>query len=145
MKNKKENHITAFYIETLMLVAVFITIILILTQTFAIARSKSFEARAMTDGVCLAKNAAEAVAVSDSQEALFTLLNEEGNAAQEEGAIVATYNGKMQPATENVVYEVRVTWEPEADGLVRSEVSVDWSGKNICTLNTAVYVEEAAP
>ena len=41
---KKKQHITAFYMEMLVLTAVFIVVILILTQVFALSRGQSARA-----------------------------------------------------------------------------------------------------
>ena len=61
---KKNGPITAFYLETLLLIVVFIGIILVLTQVFGLSRTQSREARRLTDAVILAQNGAEAVLVS---------------------------------------------------------------------------------
>ena len=60
---KKENHVTAFYIEVLLLTVGLIGIVLVLTQIFALGRHESAEARELTDAVCLAQNAAALQAV----------------------------------------------------------------------------------
>ena len=45
---KKNGHITAFYLETLLLIVVFIGINLILTQVFGLGRVQSVEAKRLT-------------------------------------------------------------------------------------------------
>ena len=50
MKNKQQ-HITAFYMEMLVLVAVFMVVILVLTQVFALSRKQSTQAGVLTDAV----------------------------------------------------------------------------------------------
>ena len=52
---KKENHITAFYIEVLLMTLVLIGIVLVLTQIFALGRRESAAARELTDAVCRRK------------------------------------------------------------------------------------------
>ena len=77
---KKQSHITGFYLETLMLIVVFVLIILVLTQVFGLAQMQSTRAKELNGAVILAQNAAEAVAASETPEELLKLLNENGNA-----------------------------------------------------------------
>lgn len=146
---KKHSHITGFYLETLLLIAVFIAIILVLTHVFGLGRSLSGEAQTLTNAVCLAQNAAEAVAASDSPEVLLDLLDEGGNArAGDKANVLASYDDDMEPSTEGR-YRVEVTWEP-ADGndeLVYSTVSVTFDGgaEPVYSLRTAVYLGEVQP
>ena len=67
MKVKK--HITSFYIETLILVLVFVAVILTLAQVFGLAKKQSEEAKMLTAAVTVAQNAAEAFSVSDTRAA----------------------------------------------------------------------------
>ena len=99
--NKKE-HITAFYLETLLMIAVFISIILVLTRVFGSARAQSARAKHLTEAVTLAQNTAEAVSASGSAKELRALLDQGGNAVlQEKGggafAVVAAYDLSMNP------------------------------------------------
>ena len=61
-------HITSFYMETLLLILVFVAVILILTQVFGAARVSGTAAADLTRAVRLAANAAEAVSASDRSE-----------------------------------------------------------------------------
>ena len=61
----KRHPITAFYIEALILIMVFVGIILLLTQIFGAGRMLSSDADRLTRAVGLAQNAAEAVAASE--------------------------------------------------------------------------------
>ena len=54
---KRNGTTTAFYFETLVMIAVFLAIILVLTQVFALARIQSASAKQLTDAVVLAGNA----------------------------------------------------------------------------------------
>ena len=65
---KKYSHITGFYLETLILITVFVSIILVLTQVFGLAQLQSTRARQLTGAVALAGNAAEEVSASISEE-----------------------------------------------------------------------------
>ena len=141
---KKSGHITAFYVETLLLIVVFIAIILLLTQVFGLARRQSADARELTDAVALASNAAEALEAAGSPEELLALLDEAGNAVlydpadhpdltgtlpQPEGedsagegpaasptALITARFGEDHAPDPKGVYEVRVAWTPEASG-----------------------------
>ena len=145
----KREHITGFYLETLLLIVVFVAIILVLTQVFGLSRAQSAEAKMLTNAVCLAQNAAEAVSAAESPEALLSLLDEGGNArAGERESVLATYDDDMRPDTEGPV-TVEVTWEP-SDGderMIYSTVSVWRTGASepVYTLRTAAYLGEVSP
>ena len=144
----RKQHITAFYVEALLLISVFIGIILMLTRVYGAGRLQSASATQLTTAVTLAGNAAEAVAGSESEEALLALLNENGNAAKESGGIRACYNDSLLPDP-NGAYTVLVTWEPEAGAngeLVSSRITVSHAqaASPLYTLETAVYRKEAA-
>ena len=66
--------VTSFYVETLILILVFVAVILALTQVFGLAKKQSEEARLLTSAVTLAQNAAEAFSAADSAESLRALL-----------------------------------------------------------------------
>lgn len=89
--------VTSFYVETLILIVVFVAVILALTQVFGLAKKQSEEAKLLTGAVTLAQNAAEAFSAADSAESLFTLLDEGGNAALEGMVVTAAYGADMKP------------------------------------------------
>ena len=111
---KKQSHITGFYLETLMLIVVFVLIILVLTQVFGLAQMQSTRAKQLNGAVILAQNAAEAVAASETPEELLKLLNENGNAVpmSEPAGVTARYDRELNPDAEGN-YRVDVTWLPE--------------------------------
>ncbi len=89
--------VTSFYVETLILIVVFVAVILALTQVFGLAKKQSEEAKLLTGAVTLAQNAAEAFSAAESAEELFTLLDEGGNAALEGMVVTAAYGADMKP------------------------------------------------
>ena len=147
---KGGGHITAFYLETLLLILVFIAIILVLTSVFGMARTQSGDAALLTSAVSLAGNAAEAVSASDSPETLVRRIDLFGEGAEilsDAGptTVRARFGRDMtpDPAGELVL---DVTWEPEetaAGTLVASTVTVRRSGadEEVCSLETAVFLE----
>lgn len=147
---KKAGQITAFYLEVLLLALGLILIVLVLTQVFALGRLQSASAVELTDAVCLAQNAAEAVSSSRSPEELLRKLDEGNAAFAEEKAvptICAGYDARLQPVSGGALL-LHVTWESEdADKgeLVHSTITVtDSTGeREIYTLQTAVFVKEA--
>lgn len=145
----KRQQVTAFYIEALLLIVVFVGIILVLTSVFGLGKARSSDAKRLTDAVTLAANTAEAVSASDSPEALLALLDENGSArAGEGGSVLASYDADMTPAKDGL-YTVEATWEPE-DGdpsLVNSVVTVTCAGEAepVYSLATAVYIGEVEP
>ena len=57
---KRRGQITAFYIETLLMITVMTGIILLLTQILAVSRREQVQARRLTQAVTIAQSAAEA-------------------------------------------------------------------------------------
>ena len=145
---KKQEHITAVYVETLLLILVFIAIILVLTHVFGLGKVQSSRARLLTNAVCLAENAAEAVAASDSPEAVAALLDEGGNVRiLDSGLVEADYSSRMEPELTGVPgLRVLISWEPTAEDpqLVDSTISVYGGGKMdaVYELHTAVLLQE---
>ena len=111
---KKQSHITGFYLETLMLIVVFVLIILVLTQVFGLAQMQSTRAKQLNGAVILAQNAAEAVAASETPEELLKLLNDNDNAVlmADTAGVTACYDSDLNPDAEGN-YRVDVTWLPE--------------------------------
>ena len=143
----KRRHITGFYIETLVLIVIFVTVVLVLTQIFGVSRSESRTARRLTNAVTLAENAAEAVSASKDQETLVQLLNTDNNAwYDEEEGVLAYYDADLRPSAEGP-YLVQVGWEPQQTGagaLVNSQISVWYVHERepLYVLETAVYLPE---
>lgn len=126
-----KKHITAFYLETLLLVAVFAAIIPVLTGIFGGARAESARAAHLTHAVQLAENAAEAFSASHSLEEVGALLDGQGSAVLEGDALTVTQDE----------YKTRITWEPE-ENLVSGRVTVYYNEDVLYTLDTAVYLQE---
>jgi len=146
---KRKEHITAFYLETLVLILVFIAIILVLTSIFGMAKARSGEAKLLTNAVTLAGNAAEAVSAAGSEEELLSLLDREGNAQKmpDTAGVTAFYDTDMRPDPAGKL-RLDVTWLPEegeAGTLVRSAILVSYDGRTepVYRLDTAVLLKEA--
>lgn len=141
MSERRRN--TSFYVETLLMIAVFIAIILVLTQVFGLARRESDSARALSDAVVLAGNAAERLSLSDSPDALMAL-TDEGSAEQKKNVITARYDRALRPDPAGV-YTVETVWQPEGE-LARGVITVTLRGKAepVYQLETAVYLGEGA-
>ena len=143
----KRRHITGFYIETLVLIVIFVTVVLVLTQIFGVSRNESRSARKLTNAVTLAENAAEAVSASKDPEALVQLLNTDNNARYDEEEGVLVYYGEDLRPSADGNYLVQVGWAPQQTGsgtLVNSPISV-WYGQErepLYVLETAVYLPE---
>ncbi len=119
--------ITAFYVETLILAAAFVAVLLALSQVFGLAHSESERAGRLTEAVQLAERAAEAVAASDSLEDVQALLAPDGEAVLKDGALELDSGALC----------LSVSWEPDGPRLVRSRIAVDWNGAEIYALETA--------
>ena len=136
--------VTSFYVETLILIVVFVAVILALTQVFGLAKKQSEEAKLLTGAVTLAQNAAEAFSAADSAESLFALLDEGGNAVLEAGGVTASYGADLQPDPDGVLrVEIERFSESRrtAEGTIRV-VQRD-TGKEIYSIGTvAHYLED---
>ncbi len=144
-KNKKR-HMSEFFIETLVLVVIFIVVILVLTRVFALSGRMSTRAGLLTRAVRLAENAGEAVAASDSPETLLRLLEENGNVRLnregETDILDARYDEDMRPAKDGS-FRVKITWKTEENmpDFAESVVAVYWMEETepVYSLETAVY------
>ena len=135
-----KKHITSFYVETLILILVFVAVILTLTQVFGMAKKQSEEAKLLTSAVTLAQNAAEAFSAADRGEALLALLDEGGNASISDGKITAAYDADMTPDPDGVLRveverETNTVSEHYAKGTIRV-VRAD-TGAEIYSVETA--------
>lgn len=110
--------ITSFYIETLILILVFVAVILVLTQVFGMANKLSQDTKLLTSAVTLTQNASEAFSVSEDNEKLLSLLDEGGNAVLENGDVTASYRADMTPDLNGLL---RVTIERTASEAAFSE------------------------
>ncbi|MBQ9015054.1 MAG: hypothetical protein IJ109_10525 [Firmicutes bacterium] len=148
---------TAFYLETVLMVIIFVLVIAILSQVFGLARSESRQAQQLTNAVCLAQNAAQAAAGADSEEGMLRLLDENGNARIEDrdgsSVVTAWYDGDMHPvsaeaaAADESALRLEATWAPkqsQTGSFVNSDIAV-YAGASkdpVYTLNTGVYLRE---
>ena len=143
---KEKLHSTSFFVETLLLIVVFIAVILALTQVFGAAAAESSRSGELTEAVLLAENAAEAVSASRSPEGLCAALNGNGNASLSAEGVTARFGTDLLPDAAGP-YELRVSWEPEAEALpclVDSRIEVRREGRSLYVLKTAVFCGEEA-
>ena len=147
---KRKQHITAFYLETLLLIVVFISIILVLTRVFGRARVQSVEAKRLTAAVTLAQNTAEAVSASGSPQDLLDLLNEKNNAVLQSAdaaddpastVITALYDEDLQPVPEirpgSLIVETQ--WGASAPSDADPETIDPEAGQNLVNVTIRVY------
>ena len=141
---KQKRHITGFYIETLLLILVFVSIILVITNIFGMARVSSTSARHLTTAVALAQNTAEAAAASRSVDETAALLQENGNTevSSDGTGLTARYNSDLTPSADGI-YRVDLTWTEE-EALADCIVSVFYAEEEepVYSIHTAVYVKE---
>ena len=151
---KRKEHITSFYLETLLLIVVFVGIILVLTQVFGMARARSSQAKEKTSAVCLCQNAAEAFAAADSSQELVNLLNDNHNvflesADDNQGLVNAFYNTDRKP-NENGSLKIEISWKKDtaeksvtAGKVLRhAKIRALKKEKVIYELETSAYSEE---
>ena len=145
---KRRGHITSFYIETLLLVLVFVAVLMVITQVFGLGKAESRRAGELTSAVTLAQNAAEAVSVSKNTSDLAAILDENDNVTFTDTIVEARYTSDMQPSPDGGM-TVSIEWEPEtldAGTFISCRITVrtDRSDETIYTLDTGVYVKEGA-
>lgn len=138
---KKNGGLTGFYVETLLLIAVFLGIILILTQVFGLSRVQSGKAARLSDAVTLAQNAAEAVAAAeDPQDAAALLAQETGSSgmAAKGNGFQVRFDRSLRPDPEGV-YTLVISWDDEGGGFVRNRINVFYGTERspLYTLETA--------
>ena len=146
----RSGHNTAFYLETMLLIVVFILMILLLTGVFGLAQTQSSAAEHLTDAVTLAGNAAEKFAAADGAETLLQLLDENGNAFPREdtAGMTAFYDRDLNPEADGI-YRVELTWQPDpmpGPGTMfyaRILVYAGTAEEPVYTLQTAKYRQEA--
>ncbi len=153
---KSRNQITAFYVEALLLILVFVGIILVLTHVFGLGMSESSEANILTDSVTLAQNSAEAVAASDSSEELEEILSNSGLDRCEirsDGKLEVVYDVDLVPLkaedeNKEGTYKVLIDWEEDQSdaAMISANISVYYrdSEEPSYVLETAKYRKGAA-
>lgn len=133
---------TAFYIEMLLLVAVFTGVIMVLSGVFAAAREQSSKARELNGAVRLAENAAEIVAGTNDSSEMVELLGGAGSVESypEGRKLLARYGSGLEPDPDGG-FQVEITWA-EKDGLVNYDIQVSWQGgEPVYELGTSVFYE----
>ena len=121
--------ITSFYLESLLLIALFTAILLVLLGVFTGAKAQSAQAEQLTRAVLLAEDAAEALAASDSAESLQTLLNETYDTQLAGNVLTVSRDG----------YDMHITLD-RAGALLRGDIRVMRNGQEIYALASAVYL-----
>ena len=122
---KKGQSVTSFYVESLLLVAVFVCILLALSSVFGLSRRESVRAGYLTSAVTLAQNAAEGFFLEDPVD--------RGEEETRYGADLT-----KDPAGE---FLVRIEWQREGD-MLRGEVTVQKGAETLYTLPVARYMGE---
>lgn len=141
---KQKHQITAFYMETILLMIVFLIVILLLTRVFSYGKVKSKQAKDLTNAVCLAQSAAEAAASSEDIQKLYEMLDQ-GNAEMADNAIQAWYDADMHPQRDGY-YHLVAEWEEEPKeygSFVNTVIHVYINEEEIYQLDTGVYLQEA--
>ncbi len=108
MKQQREKNGFSFYLQILILLAVFLAVSMVLVQVFGAARAMSRRARDVTAGTSLCRSAAEAFAAGGTAEGTAALL---GGTA-EDGTVLCRYDADQNtlgPDESGGVYFVTVT------------------------------------
>ena len=121
---KKKGHITAFYIETLVMITVVIGILLVLSQIMGLSRKQSIRAKRLTEAVTIAQSMAEA-SVGCGDLASFPLeLGEASLGEEAEGKVVLSGTYLWSDEGEGTtLYRVQVL-RTRMDAMAEDEISV---------------------
>lgn len=97
----------AFIVELFMMFAILILVIVVITETFVMTRSKSLRAKELTEAVITAENAAEITLASKDAEDAVRLLSEMENAedvALDDGVVTLSVKqgNKVYPVTVSI-------------------------------------------
>lgn len=123
---KKRGEITAFYVETLLMIVVMIGILLVLTQVLGLSKGESMKARRLTEAVTIAQSAAEILAGEEelSAEGATGRLLRDMQTAQDGLHLIGycDWNGSSEdPGT---VYRVEVTRTRVSEAVAEDEITV---------------------
>ncbi len=137
---KSHASITAFYLETLLLVVVFVSVLLVLTDVFGRSRAQSANAGDVNCAVTLAQNTAEAFAAAENEDRLREIL---ADAVCDDSLLRFAYDKDLTPDPDGF-FVVELTWrsEPQTGGVLDyADITVRRadSGTVLYTLNTAQF------
>lgn len=147
-KHQTEKRSTAFTVELFIIFLLLLLVIVVITQTFVGMRSRSAEAKRLTEAVICAQNAAEVISSAGSSEEAKELLAGMDDVSIPEGGDDAAYIMTLKDeAGREDSYLLRVIFsEEEGDGgsFLESSIEVyDESGERlIYTLDTGNYLGE---
>ena len=134
MENKKIS--TFYYVETFLLLGFFIISALILSRSFASSKLMSYQAKDLTNAVCIAENVAEIIKAADTKEEALLLLQQNLN-GDEKGNL--SFDRNMNSA-ENGYFDVSVSLDELG---YEAEIRVEAGGKEIYVLHAGNYPQEA--
>ncbi len=132
----------SFYLQILILLAVFLSVGVVLVQVFAAARGMSRAARAETDGTTLCRSAAEAFGASGTAEATAALL---GGTADGE-TVTCYYDAAIRAAAPDSAWTYRVTVnvseeETAAGTIAAAHIEAYAADGTVCaSLDTETYL-----
>ena len=105
---KGKTYLTAFYVETLLMILIFVSVLLVLSRVFAAAGNARLQAQRLNHAVYLAENAEAAVLAAGSPEELAELLS-----AAEPKTTAVTDN----PQTPELYYDAKEPFAGESGRL----------------------------
>ncbi len=106
---KDRRAITAFYVETLLMIVVFIGIMMVLTRILVLSKMQEKKAQHLTEAVTVAANVAEALSASDEIEEAIKVLDLEEGAFEKPGRIYAGTYRISKEGKDDTLYKVRIT------------------------------------
>ena len=99
----KRKNITAFYVETLILIIAFVAVILLITSVFGKAKTESTNAKVLTSSVCIAENAAEVFSARPDIEGIAGILGKGNVIEKSDTKLVLGYDSDMREDPDGVL------------------------------------------
>ena len=148
---RKRSHSTAFYLETLLMILVFVTVILLLTQVFGASMRLSRDADVRTTAVTLSESVDQACLATVDDAELLAILTGNGTgygSVTGKGSLEVYFGEDLKPSAKG---PYKVTIERDLTKGVRGTyaetvitVYHESSDEPVLETNTAEYVKEVS-
>ena len=137
----KQKQNFGFYMETIIMLLVFMVAIPNIVRVFTASYGTSRNAERLTDAVILASNGAELVLASHSPEEIMTVLEDAGPKL-EDTVITAHFDDNLEMSKDGPI-EMKIDWQETEADFAHTVITISYSGKELYELETGRYLEES--
>ena len=138
----KQKQNFGFYMETIIMLLVFMIAISNIVRVFTASYGKSRNAEHLTDAVILASNGAELVLASQSPEEIMSVLKDAGPEL-EDSVITAHFDDNLEMSKDGPI-EMKIDWQETEADFAHAVITVSYSAMELYTLTTGKYLESAS-